>query len=333
MTHTYADAGVDIHAADAVKLRLKTLARSTFRPEVLSDIGHFGGLFKIPEARQGVLVSSTDGVGTKLKVAVAAGRYDTVGQDLVNHCVNDILCCGASPLFFLDYIAMGKLASENVVSLVGGLAKACKEANCALVGGETAEMPGIYAGDDFDLAGFIVGLVERDQIKDGKSIRPGDHVFGLPSTGLHTNGYSLARKVLEDIPLDKKYSGLGGTLGDALLAVHRCYLPSLKPALPIIKGLAHITGGGLEGNIPRVLPDNISVKIRRGSWQTPYLFRLIQEKGQVDTDEMYRVFNMGIGMVVICAPESGAELVRLVPDAVRIGETSAIKGKPAVVFE
>ncbi|MDO8472194.1 MAG: phosphoribosylformylglycinamidine cyclo-ligase [Dehalococcoidia bacterium] len=333
MTHTYADAGVDIHAADAVKLRLKKLARSTFRPEVLSDIGHFGGMFKIPESRQGVLVSSTDGVGTKLKIAAAAGKYDTVGQDLVNHCVNDILCCGASPLFFLDYIAMGKLFPERVVSLVGGLAKACKQADCALIGGETAEMPGIYTGDDFDLAGFVVGLVERDQIKDGKSIRPGDFVFGLPSTGLHTNGYSLARNIFDGVPLDKEYPGLEGPLGEALLAVHRCYLQPLKPALPIIKGLAHITGGGLEGNVPRVLPEGIAVNIHRGSWQLPPLFRLIQEQGKVQRDEMYRVFNMGIGMVIVCAPESGAELARLVPDALRIGETVAIKGNPAVVFE
>ena len=332
MTHTYAGAGVDILAADSVKARLKDLARPTFRPEVLSDIGLFGGLFQIPSARNGVLVSSTDGVGTKLMIAAAMGRYDTVGQDLVNHCVNDILCCGAAPLFFLDYIAMGKLAPERVVSLVSGLSTACKEQGCSLIGGETAEMPGIYAGDDFDLAGFIVGLVERDEIKDGKSIKPGDTVFGLPSTGLHTNGYSLARKVFSDIPLDRKYRELKGTLGDALLAVHRCYLPALRPVLRLLKGIAHITGGGLEGNVPRVMPAGVSVKIRRDSWQVPPLFRLIQATGGVAEDEMYRVFNMGIGMVLICGAEHASELTRAVPEAIGVGEVVPERGKPRVIF-
>lgn len=333
MTHTYAEAGVDISAADAVKERLKGLARSTFRPEVLSDIGHFGGLFRMPAARDGVLVSSTDGVGTKLKIAAALGRYDTVGQDLVNHCVNDILCCGATPLFFLDYIAMGKLVPERVVNLVGGLAKSCKEQNCALVGGETAEMPGVYAGNDFDLAGFIIGIVERSDIKDGKSIRPGDLAFGLPSSGLHTNGYSLVRKLFQDVPLDKEYGALGRPLGEALLQVHRCYLPALRPVLPWLKGIAHITGGGLEGNVPRVLPPGVSVRIRRGSWQAPLLFQLIQRKGKIADDEMYRVFNMGIGMVVICGVEKGPQLVKTLPDAIGIGEVVASEGKPRVIFE
>ena len=333
MTHSYAAAGVDIPAADAVKERLKNLARSTFRPEVLSEIGLFGGLFSMPALRQGVLVSSADGVGTKLKIAAAMGKYDTVGQDLVNHCVNDILCCGATPLFFLDYIAMGKLVPERVVSLVNGLATACKEQNCALVGGETAEMPGVYSGDDFDLAGFIVGAVERDEIKDGKSIKPGDAVFGLPSSGLHTNGYSLVRKVFDGVPLNKRYPKLDRSLGEALLQVHRCYLPVVKPALPWLKGLAHITGGGLEGNVPRVLPQGVAVKIRRGAWEIPPLFRLIQELGNIDTDEMYRVFNMGLGMVIICGAEKSDELTRAVPEAIRVGEVVGAKGKPRVVFE
>ncbi|MBI2854817.1 MAG: phosphoribosylformylglycinamidine cyclo-ligase [Chloroflexi bacterium] len=336
MKHTYAGAGVNINAADRTKARLKDIVRTTFRPEVMTDIGHFGGMFRVPEGfKQPVLVSSVDGVGTKLKVAAAFGRFDTVGQDLVNHCVNDILCCGALPLFFLDYIAMGRLVPERVEVLVQGLATACKAQNCALVGGETAEMPGIYRGDDFDLAGTIIGVVEQGSILDGRSILPGDAVFGLSSSGLHTNGFSLARKVLARVPLDRHVPQLGTTLGDALLQIHCCYLPALKPALPLLKGLAHLTGGGFEGNIPRVLPDGTAVRLQRGSWPVPQIFRLIQEKGKVDESEMYRVFNMGIGMVAICAAKRADELLAKVPEARRIGEVvqAGEKGKPRVIFD
>lgn len=326
MGYTYADAGVDIQTADNVKARMKRLVRTTFRPEVLSDVGLFGGLFKLQGYKHPVLVSSVDGVGTKLKIASGMGRYDTLGQDLVNHCVNDILCCGASPLFFLDYIAMGSLMPMQVESLVKGLASACKINGCALIGGETAEMPDVYSDDDFDLVGFIVGVIERDGLKDSKSITHGDIVFGLPSSGLHTNGYSLVRRIFARRPLDFYYPELGRTLGEELLEIHRCYYPALKNSLPWLKGLAHITGGGLEGNVPRILPPGIEVRIRRGTWSIPPIFDLIQKEGQVEREEMYRVFNMGIGMVVVCPAERGGELVNAVPDAFLLGEVLKSKG-------
>ena len=332
---TYSAAGVDIDAADRTKARLKEIVRTTFRPEVLTDIGHFGGLFRMPTGyRDPVLVSSSDGVGTKLRIAIAMQRYDTVGQDLVNHCVNDILCCGALPLFFLDYIAMGKLAPERVESIVGGLSIACKAQGCALVGGETAEMPGIYQEDDFDLAGFIVGIVEREKILDGKSIVPGDAVFGLPSTGLHTNGYSLARKVFEGKSFNRQFPSLGKRLGDALLEIHRCYLPDLKDTLHLVKGLAHMTGGGFEGNIPRILPAGAAVLLQRSSWDVPPIFRLIQKTGNIDDAEMHRVFNMGLGMIIICAANNAPEFTRLVPQARPIGRVIAGKTSgPRVIIE
>ncbi|MBI2857264.1 MAG: phosphoribosylformylglycinamidine cyclo-ligase [Chloroflexi bacterium] len=334
MKRTYAGAGVDIDSADRVKSRLKKIARTTFRPEVLADIGLFGGLFQMPPGAQPVLVSSVDGVGTKLKVAAAMKRYDTVGQDLVNHCINDILCCGAEPLFFLDYLAMGRLVPERVEALVSGLAVACKEHRCALVGGETAEMPGMYHGDDFDLAGFIVGVVERDAIKDGKAIAPGDAVLGLPSSGLHTNGYSLVRSIFKETELNRYYPEIGRTLGEELLQVHRCFLPVLRPVLSRLKGLAHITGGGLEGNVPRVLPGGVAVRLRRGSWLVPAIFSLIQQAGGVDTEEMYRVFNMGVGMVVICAADQVEEVSRVVPEAFPVGEVvRAVGEKARLIFD
>ncbi|MEW6034930.1 MAG: phosphoribosylformylglycinamidine cyclo-ligase [Chloroflexota bacterium] len=334
MTHTYADAGVDIRAADSTKARLRKLVRPTFGPEVLAGIGHFGGLFQMPAGyRQPVLVSSVDGVGTKLKVASALGKYDTVGQDLVNHCVNDILCCGAAPLFFLDYIAMGRLVSGRVEALVEGLALACKAQGCALVGGETAEMPGVYSGDDFDMVGLVVGVVEREAVKDGRSIVPGDAVFGLPSSGLHTNGYSLVRSIFARSSLGRHYPELGRTLGEELLQVHRCYYQTLKPVMPRLKGLAHITGGGLEGNVPRVLPHGVAARLRRGSWAVPPIFWLVQARGKVDMAEMYRVFNMGVGMVVVCAPEHSSDLARMVPEAFPMGEIVRVKGKARVILD
>ena len=320
----YARAGVDIKAADKAKELIKRLARSTSRPEVLTDIGLFGGMFQLKGYTEPVLVSSVDGVGTKLKIASFLNKHDTIGIDLVNHCVNDILTCGASPLFFLDYIAMGKLLPERVESIVSGIAQACKNTGCALVGGETAEMPGIYQGGDYDLVGFIVGVVERTNILNGNSIAPGDILLGLPSSGLHTNGYSLVRKVFN---LDRDPSslqvfrpGLKRTLGDELLEPHRCYYSELKPVLPMVKGLAHITGGGFEGNIPRILPEGLAVQINKDAWQVPLIFKLIQEKGRIRDTEMYQVFNMGIGMVIFCSQQQAAELTAALPETQKIGK-------------
>jgi phosphoribosylformylglycinamidine cyclo-ligase len=305
----YREAGVDIPAADAAKARIKTLARGTFNPSVLSEIGSFGAMFRpdLARYREPVLVASTDGVGTKVQVAVAAGVHDTVGYDLVAHCVNDILVQGASPLFFLDYIALGRMDPDRVEQIVRGLSRACAEFGCPLIGGETAEMPGTYAPGDYDLAGFIVGVVDREKALTGENVREGDAILGLPSAGLHTNGYSLARKVLFDamgLSVTSRVEELGATLGEALLAPHLCYLPALEPLLERgrIRALAHITGGGFEGNIPRVLPDGLGARLRRGSWPVPRLFRLIQSGGRVSDLEMFRTFNMGIGMAVMVAP-------------------------------
>jgi len=304
----YREAGVDIPAADAAKARIKTLARGTFNPSVLSEIGSFGAMFRpdLGRYREPVLVASTDGVGTKVQVAVAAGVHDTVGYDLVAHCVNDILVQGASPLFFLDYIALGRMDPDRVEQIVRGLSRACAEFGCPLIGGETAEMPGTYAPGDYDLAGFIVGVVEREKALTGANVREGDAILGLPSAGLHTNGYSLARKVLFDamgLSVTSRVEEIGATLGEALLAPHLCYLPALEPLLERgrIRALAHITGGGFEGNIPRVLPEGLGARLRRGSWPVPPLFRLIQSGGGVSDVEMFRTFNMGIGMAVMVA--------------------------------
>jgi len=320
----YAQAGVDIKAADKAKELIKRLARSASRPEVLTDIGLFGGMFQLADYTKPVLVSSVDGVGTKLKIASLLNKHDTVGIDLVNHCVNDILTCGASPLFFLDYIAMGKLLPERVESIVSGIAQACKNVGCALIGGETAEMPGIYQGDDYDLVGFIVGVVEKANILNGSAISSGDIILGLPSSGLHTNGYSLVRKVF-DIDRDPSalkvsYTELKRTLGDELLQPHRCYYSELKPVLPMIKGLAHITGGGFEGNIPRILPQGLAAQISKDAWQVPPIFKLIQERGKIKEAEMHQVFNMGIGMVIICSPRDIAKLTAALPESPKIGK-------------
>jgi len=332
---TYAAAGVDIDAADRAKELIKQHARSTLRPEVLSDIGFFGGFFEIKGYREPVLVSSTDGVGTKLKIARVLGKHDTVGIDLVNHCVNDILTCGAEPLFFLDYIALGKMVPETVESIVRGLAKACREVNCALIGGETAEMPGMYAPDDYDLAGFIVGVVEKSQRLDQSRIRAGDAILALPSSGLHTNGYSLARKIFSTEPaaLNKRYPELGCTLGKALLEPHRCYFNEIKPVLPWVKGLAHITGGGFEGNVPRTLPQGLGAHFDKGSWSIPPIFPLIQRQGRIDDAEMYRVFNMGVGMAIVCSPDDVKRLKKSMPEAKLVGEVTKQKGRTRVLID
>src|SRR5207249_9036077 len=314
---TYRDAGVDIDAANRATEKIKELARGTFNARTLSEIGSFGGMFDgaFPEIRRPVLVASADGVGTKLKIAFATNTHNTIGQDLVNHCVNDILVQGARPLFFLDYIATGKLSPDVVTGIVAGIAKGCRENNCVLLGGETAEMPGFYGDGEYDVAGFIVGVVDRDKTIDGQSITPGDLVLGLPSIGLHTNGYSLARKLFFD---DAGYTpttyldDLGETIGAALLKPHLSYLPLLEGLIDygLIKGLAHITGGGLLENIPRILPEGTAVQIRRGSWPVLPIFQLLQDMGKVEEAEMYRTFNMGIGMVVVCSTRDAAAIRR-----------------------
>ena len=308
-------------------------ARSTHRPEVLSGVGFFGGLFEFKGYQQPVLVSSVDGVGTKLKIASVLGKHDTVGIDIVNHCVNDILTCGAEPLFFLDYIAAGKLQPEQVGEVAKGLASACREVGCALIGGETAEMPGLYAGEDYDLVGFIIGVVEKTRIIQGKKITAGDTIMGLPSSGLHTNGYSLARKIFGETSsaLNTAYPELGRTLGEALLEPHRSYYNQLKPLLPLIKGLAHITGGGLIGNVPRVLPEGLAAKFDSQTWSVPPIFNLIQQRGNVDRDEMYRVFNMGIGMVIICLSSDVDHFTRSLPEAKVIGEVIKQQGARVII--
>lgn len=310
---SYRDAGVDIDAANEAKNRIKRLARETFTSQVMTEIGSFGGMFRadFSQMKEPVLVSSADGVGTKLRVAFATGIHNTVGYDLVCHCVNDILVQGARPLFFLDYIAAGRLVPETIASVVEGLARGCKETGCALIGGETAEMPGFYADGEYDVAGFIVGVVDLASVIDGSRIKPGDILTGLPSVGLHTNGYSLARKLLFEVAgyapatfIDK----LGCTAAEALLKPHRSYLGVLEGLLEsgVIKGLAHITGGGLLENIPRILPEGTAADIRAGSWPVLPVFDLLGEIGNVPENEMYRTFNMGIGMVVVTSPEDAS---------------------------
>jgi phosphoribosylformylglycinamidine cyclo-ligase len=305
---TYSDAGVDIDAATRATDKIKELARTTFNARTLSEIGSFGGMFDgaFPNMAQPVLVASADGVGTKLKIAFATGIHNTVGRDLVNHCTNDILVQGARPLFFLDYIATGKLAPETVAGIVAGIATGCRENGCVLLGGETAEMPGFYADGEYDVAGFIVGVVDRERIVDGKKIAAGDLLLALPSVGLHTNGYSLARKLFfENAGHDANthLDELGTTVGASLLQPHVSYLRHLEGLLDsgVIKGLAHITGGGLTDNIPRILPEDTAVEIERGSWPVLPVFELMQRLGNIAEAEMFRAFNMGVGMVIVCA--------------------------------
>jgi phosphoribosylformylglycinamidine cyclo-ligase len=323
----YRDSGVDIDKANQATRAIARLAKNTWGPEVLSEIGHFGGLFEIPKGlRDPVLVSSMDGVGTKLLIAREAGVFDTVGQDLVNHCVNDILVQGARPLFFLDYVAAGKLEPDMITSVVAGLAKACHENRCALIGGETAEMPGLYQHGDFDLAGTIVGIVERDAVIDGSSIVAGDVIFALPSNGLHTNGYSLVRRIVEKsgLKLGARVEALGSSLGDELLRVHRSYLDAvmaINQRAPV-KGLAHITGGGIVENLPRILPAGTGARIHKGTWPVLPIFELIAREGDVVEGEMYRVFNMGAGMLVVVSAKDAASIAERVEGLTvyRVGE-------------
>jgi phosphoribosylformylglycinamidine cyclo-ligase len=302
----YGSAGVNIDASNAAKARIRKLVESTFTKGVVGGFGGFGGMFRVPSnLEKPVLVASADGVGTKIKVAIEAGRHDTIGHDLVNHCVNDILVQGALPAFFLDYVAFGKLDPGVVEAVVAGVAAGCRENSCALIGGETAEMPGLYTPPDYDLAGFIVGYVEESRILGPHRVRPDDVLIGLPSSGLHTNGYSLARMIVTDrlkLRLSDPFPGGGGAVADVLLAVHRSYLSALKPVLDRVHSMAHITGGGLLENLDRALPKELDAAINVSSWETPNVFRVLMDAGSVAPAEMYRTFNMGVGMVVICAP-------------------------------
>jgi len=307
----YKKSGVDIDAGNEVVRRIRSLARGTFTPGVLSEIGSFGGLFQLGTVGgdDPVLVASADGVGTKLRLAFMTGVHTTIGVDLVNHCTNDILVQGAQPLFFLDYLATGRLDPDVAVQIVEGLATACRDNGCALLGGETAEMPDFYPEGEYDLAGFIVGIVDKSKVIDGRSIEPGDVVLGLPSTGLQTNGYSLARKLFFDVAgyaPDTVLPELQMSVGQALLQAHLSYLRPLDSLLDtgVIKGLAHITGGGLTDNIPRILPEGTAVRIQKRSWPVLPIYELMREIGNVSDAEMYRTFNMGVGMVIVCSPEN-----------------------------
>lgn len=311
----YADAGVSLSRADQAMVGVKKSVRSTFNQGVLGDVGNFGGLFTLKHLglKDPVLVSSVDGVGTKLKVDIEMGTHTLPGQDIVNHCCNDILVQGARPLFFLDYVAMGSLEPSVMDSIVVGMAKACRENDMVLIGGETAEMPGFYAKGDYDISGTIVGVVERENIIDGSHIHPGTKILGLPSTGLHTNGYSLARKALFDVAgytVKSKVEGLEGTIGEALIVPHRSYYKSLIDLTNAkkIDGMVHVTGSGFQGNIPRILPENVDVVIDRSAWQVPAIFKLIQQAGTVEKDEMYSTFNMGIGMLLFVDEANLAEV-------------------------
>ena len=324
MSNAYRDAGVDIDAQDTALSKIKKMVRGTFTEGVLSDVGSFGGLFQpdLTGVEAPVLVASADGVGTKLAVARMVGDFSTVGADLVNHCVNDILVQGATPLFFLDYVGTGTLDPDAVVSLVGGVARACRANGCALLGGELAEMPGFYQPGDHELVGFVVGMVDRAGIFDGGRVKPGDVLLGLPSAGLHTNGYSLARRVIFDhlglAPGDTiPGTDSGTTAGEYLLAPHLSYLAPLRPLLghPAVHAFAHITGGGMTDNIPRILPRRCHALVRLGTWEIPEIFLALQKHGNVSDEEMFRVFNMGIGMVVAVAPEGLQEVLATIRDA------------------
>ncbi|NNM06144.1 MAG: phosphoribosylformylglycinamidine cyclo-ligase [Gemmatimonadetes bacterium] len=327
---SYRDAGVDLDAADRAKHALKELVSRTRDENTLSEMGLFGGLYALPEKMERpVLVSSADGVGTKLKLAFLTGTHHTVGQDLVNHCVNDILVQGAVPLFFLDYLATGRMEEGVVTQVVQGVAQACLENGCALLGGETAEMPDFYSSGEYDLAGFITGVVERERILDGSRVRPGDALIALGSSGLHTNGFSLARKIVFEamgLGVEDLIPGLEKTVAEALLAIHRSYSASLRPLLDSnrLHALAHVTGGGIPGNLPRVLGDGQGASVDTGSWEVPPLFQVLQGGGKVAHEEMYRVFNMGVGMIVIAPPDDADSVAN---DLAAAGETSWILGE------
>ena len=331
----YRAAGVDIDAADDAKHRIKAHVLSTLTAGARGEFGGFGGMFRVPtDVPKPVLVSSADGVGTKLKVAIEAGRNDTVGHDLVNHCTNDILVQGAIPLFFLDYVAFGAPEPRVVEAVVAGVAAGCRENGCALIGGETAEMPGVYTPPDYDLAGFIVGYVDEDAILGPSRVQKGNVLIGLPSSGLHTNGYSLARRIISDrmqLRVSDQFPGEDKSVADVLLAIHRSYLGALKPLLSSVRAMAHITGGGLPGNLNRALPQNLDAVVDTNTWQVPNLFRQLEKAGGVDRAEMFRTFNMGVGMVVIVADSEADRVIQgsraAGVEAWRLGEVTSGSGQ------
>ena len=327
---SYLSAGVDIQALEGLKERIKALGASTQSGAPAYAGRGFAGVYPLTGYRQPVLVASADGVGTKLKVAAALGRWESLGADLVVLNANDVLTWGARPLFFLDYLAVGKLDPAALEALVKGMARACLEAGCALIGGETAQMPGVYSGEDMDMAGFLVGAVEQDQMLDVSSVALGDAILGIPSSGLHTNGFSLVRRVfgIDDNPsvLQRRHDELGQTLGEELMTPHRSYLPLVQSALPRIKSMAHITGGGLPGKLPLALPPDTAARLRKGSWERPAIFDLIQRTGNLADDEMHRVFNMGMGMAIVCAPEDVTAITASLPEARLVGEVVPQEG-------
>ena len=334
--NTYQSAGVNLDESARVKRRIGGIVSRTHGPEVLAGVGAFGAMYAFSGYRDPVLVASTDPVGTKLKIAVMTGRFEGIGEDLVNACVNDVIVCGAKPIMFLDYINMSVLRPDVVETLVEGMARACEAVGCALIGGETAEMPGVFADGNFDVSGFVLGAVERDAMIDTSRIAPGDALIGVPSNGLHTNGYSLVRHIYgldaDPSPLSEYRESLGETLGDALLRPHPPYYRRLEPVFGIVKGIAHITGGGLIENVPRMLPEGAAARFDASSWSVPPIFWQIQEDGGIDLDEMHRVFNMGLGMVLAVAPERVGETLRLIPDAAQVGEIADADGGGRVII-
>ena len=332
----YRESGVDLDRMDGLKERIKGFAASTHGPEVLDSSGSFAGLYQLSGYREPVLVASTDGVGTKIKIAAQLGHFESVGQDLVTLNVNDIITRGAKPLFFLDYIAFSKLDTQRLDNLMRGIAWGCREVGCALISGETAQMPQVYSGDEMDLAGFVVGAVERDQLLESKNIEAGNVLVGVPSSGLHTNGFSLVRQVFntdgEPDVLYSHFDELNHELGEELLVPHRSYYPMLAPVLGLINGLAHITGGGLPGKLPAILPDGLAAEINSGSWPVLPIFKIIQKEGGISDDEMYRVFNMGLGMVAVCPEDNVANVLEHLPDAMVIGKMIPQGNGEQVVF-
>ena len=333
---TYRASGVQLDAMEDLKDRIKAFASMTHGPEVLGSGGGFAGLYELAGYKQPVLVASADGVGTKLKIAAQLGHYESIGQDLVTLNVNDILTKGAKPLFFLDYLAFSALDQQRMETLLRGITWGCREVGCALIGGETAQMPGLYSDDDFDLAGFLVGVAEKDGLLDSNTIVAGDVLVGIPSSGLHTNGFSLVRRIFntDDDPsvLFREFGDLNHRLGEELLTRHRCYYPMLQPAFQVMKGLCHVTGGGLPGKIPSILPANVAASFNVGAWPVPPIFKLIQAEGDVSDDEMFRVFNMGLGMVAVCQESSVDPIVDAAPDAVVVGRIVERTGDEQIIL-
>lgn len=335
--HTYQEAGVDLEAAANIKEQIKISASKTLGPQVLTGVGSFGGMYDLSEYNEPVLVSSTDNVGTKLRIASLMGIYNTVGEDVVNQSVNDIIVSGAKPLFFLDYIATSQLVPQMITGIIDGISHACKEAGCALIGGETAQLPDMFTKDTFDLSGFIVGVVEKENILDPSKINPGDVLLGLPSSGIHTNGYSLVRKVfsIDTNPaiLSEYFDDINCKLGDALLEIHKPYYPLIKQSMPFVKGLAHITGGSFYKNVPRILPETLGARIDTKSWNPLPIFHLLKEYGAISDAEMYRVFNMGIGLIIICDQTHIGSIQSLLPNAKLIGEVVKKESKSRMIID